>query len=130
MEYLFIYLLQMVDVVYNVSRFVTFLLILLMVFYVLALIVKSAMVAEGSEPKEIESADKVCGNTLKYIVIAIVTSAILWAIPTKQTLLLMGGTYLGKKTITTVVDSGKLEKINTIIDLQLDKYIDELKAGE
>ena len=50
-------------------------------------------------------------------------------IPTKQTLLLMGGTYLGKKAVNEVVQSDKMEKINTIIDLQLDKYIKELQGA-
>lgn len=50
--------------------------------------------------------------------------------PTKQTMLLVGGTYLGKKAVNQVATSDKIEKINTIIDLQLNKYIKELKGNE
>ena len=65
----------------------------------------------------------------KMLIISLVTSLVLLALPTKQTLLLMGGTYLGKRAVNEVVNSDKLEKINTIIDLQLDKYIKELKGN-
>lgn len=58
----------------------------------------------------------------------LVTTIILFALPTKQTLLLMGGTYLGKRAVNEIANSAKLEKINTIIDLQLDKYIKNLKG--
>ena len=51
-------------------------------------------------------------------------------IPTKQTLLLMGGTYLGKKAINAVVTDEKIKKVDTIINLQLDKYIKELQKQE
>lgn len=65
----------------------------------------------------------------KTLTTSLVTSLVLFALPTKQTLLLMGGTYLGKRAVNEVVNSDKLEKINTIIDLQLDKYIKELKGN-
>lgn len=48
-------------------------------------------------------------------------------LPTKQTLLLVGGTYLGKKAINTVITDEKIKKVDTIINLQLDKYIKELQ---
>ena len=47
--------------------------------------------------------------------------------PTKQTLLLVSGIYMGKKTVNQIATSQKLEKINTIVDLQLNKYIKELQ---
>ena len=50
-------------------------------------------------------------------------------LPTKQTLLLVGGTYLGKKAVNKVITSDKLNKVNTIIELELDKRIKELKGG-
>lgn len=65
----------------------------------------------------------------KTLITSLVTSLILLALPTKQTLLLMGGTYLGKRAANKVINSDNLEKINTIIDLQLDRYIKDLKAG-
>jgi hypothetical protein len=40
----------------------------------------------------------------------------------------MGGTYLGKRAVNEIANSAKLEKINTIVDLQLDKYIKNLKG--
>jgi hypothetical protein len=65
----------------------------------------------------------------KIAAACLVSSLFLFLIPTKQTLLLMTGTYLGKRAVSAVATSDKLEKINTIIDLQLDKYIKELQRG-
>ena len=48
-------------------------------------------------------------------------------IPTKQTLLLIGGTYIGKKAVNQVVTDEKIKKIDTIINLELDKRIKELR---
>lgn len=66
----------------------------------------------------------------KLLIISSVLSLILIVFPSQQTMLLIGGTYLGKKAVSAVATSDKLEKINTIIDLQLDKYIKELQRGE
>ena len=60
----------------------------------------------------------------------VATFLILAVIPTKQTLLLMGGTYLGKKAVNAVITDEKIKKIDTIINLQLDKYIEELQGRE
>ena len=60
-----------------------------------------------------------------------ITSLILFILfaltPTKNTFLLIGGTYYGKKAIKQVATSEKLQKIDTIINLELDKRIKELK---
>lgn len=66
----------------------------------------------------------------KLLIISSILSLILIVFPSQQTMLLIGGTYLGKKAVSAVATSDKLEKINTIIDLQLDKYIKELQRGE
>ena len=39
----------------------------------------------------------------------------------------MGATYYGKKAVTAMSNSKKLEKISTIIDLKLDSYIKDLQ---
>ena len=78
-----------------------------------------------------EETDKI--NTLikKYITKPmksfLITGFILLFIPSQQTLVLMGATYYGKKAVTAMSDSKKLEKISTIIDLKLDAYIQELQ---
>ena len=65
----------------------------------------------------------------KFYITCISILIIVSFIPTKQTLLLVGGTYLGKKAINTVITDKKIEKVNTIIELELDKRIKELKGG-
>lgn len=79
------------------------------------------------EDKDTEDVMKFLGILKKVAIVVgmIIISASV--IPTKQTLLLMGGTYLGRKAINTVVTDEKMKKIDTIINLQLDKYIKDLK---
>ena len=64
----------------------------------------------------------------KFYITCIIILITVSLIPTKQTLLLVGGTYMGKKAINTVVTSEKLKKVDTIINLELDKRIKELKG--
>ena len=116
MEYLFIYSLQMADILATVSGVCGFIL----VATTIALIPLFMYKEEDKIAKD--------GFNIVYRVnIALLVIIILGVLaPTKQTLLLMGGTYYGKKAVNAVVTSDKLQKVNTIIDLQLDKYIKEL----
>lgn len=132
MEYLFIYLLQLADMVDCICLF------LMVIIAVLVFVACGVVGGSGYDLDDIFAENRSDGceavaKTLKTIKRAIVGCVVLAItvsfLPNKQTMLLMGGTYLGKKTIATVVDSGRFEKINTIIDLQLDKYIKELKEG-
>ena len=59
----------------------------------------------------------------------VVIFLLLLLVPSQRTMCLLGGVYYGKKVVSNITDSKKIEKVNTIIDLQLDKYIKELKAG-
>lgn len=122
MEYLFIYGLQFADAISVIKNILTALLI--------AYIVLTVVTLQEIRPDD-EDLKKWWNLWIKKILIfLIVTPLILFLLPTKQTMLLIGGTYLGKKAVSAVATSDKLEKINTIIDLQLDKYIKELQRGE
>lgn len=118
MEYLFIYSLQLANYIMCVA---------ICLFIIVPLICFFAALFLSFENEDL----KQHWNSWmkKTLITSLVTSLILLALPTKQTLLLMGGTYLGKRAANKVINSDKLEKINTIIDLQLDNYIKELKAG-
>lgn len=74
-----------------------------------------------------EAQETLTKNIKKFLAIWLGIPLLIFILPAKQTLLLMGGAYLGKQAVNQVVTSQKLAKINTIIDLQLDKYIKELK---
>lgn len=119
MEYLFIYSLQMAD-------YIMFIAICLLVIVPSVCAVASVLFSDDAE----EFKQNWNNWVKKTLITSLVTSLILLALPTKQTLLLMGGTYLGKRAANKVINSDKLEKINTIIDLQLDRYIKDLKAGK
>ena len=117
MEYLFIYGLQLADILNTISK-----------ICIGAFIVNTIGMVPAFIYKDEEADAKKWFDILRKIFIALLTIIILGVLaPTKQTLLLMGGTYYSKKAVTSVVTSDKLQKVNTIIDLQLDKYIKELK---
>lgn len=116
MEYLFIYLLQLADVIYGCIAF----------FILVSGLSATLMFCAG-----IHWVDNSNNKLFKITTLATVISLILLLacnlFPTKQTLLLMGGTYLGKKAINVVATDEKIKKVDTIINLQLDKYIKELQ---
>ena len=117
MEYLFIYGLQLANYIMIIA------ICLLIIVPLLCAFIATIFSYDSEELKQ--NWDNWMKKTLTT---SLATSLVLFALPTKQTLLLMGGTYLGKRAVNEVVNSAKLEKINTIIDLQLDKYIKELKG--
>ena len=111
MEYLFIYLLQLCEVIE------VFAVIFAIAFIILLIMSLGNLITDEQE------------NSKKYFKMSLITLAItgiLCLIPTKQTLLLFGGTYLGKKVITTE----KMQKVNKIIDLELDKRIKALETEQ
>lgn len=118
MEYLFIYGLQM-------ANYITILAVSLLI--ITPIVIGFATIFISYSYEDLQNH---WNNWMKKtFVTSLITSLVLFTLPTKQTLLLMGGTYLGKRAVNEVVNSDKLEKINTIIDLQLDKYIKELKGN-
>lgn len=121
MEYLFIYFLQIFDKVTaydNVLSFCTMSMIVVYLFtYIIFLI-----------EKDCDSTMKAIVAFFKKITICCLSlTVIITFIPTKNTLLLMGGMYLGKKTVNTIITDEKIKKVDTIINLELDKRIGELK---
>ena len=117
MEYLFIYSLQMADILATVSGVCGFILMATIIALIPLFMYKE-------EDKIVKDGFNIVCRVNIILLVIIILSVLA---PTKQTLLLMGGTYLGKKAVNTVVTSDKLEKVNTIIDLQLDKYIKDLQ---
>lgn len=115
MEYLFIYLLHLTGIMETTAILSSIFGFFLWAFYFVF------SLSDSNEDKSVAKALKPWAVTCLIVMILSVI------VPTKETLILMGGTYLGKKAVNQVVTSQKLEKVNTIIDLQLDKYIKELK---
>lgn len=127
MEYLFIYGLQLTNIIEEILFFTIFGAITLIVVSVIFFSINyDDITSDNDWCKNIKNTFEALKNTAITLVI---TSIFMGLLPTKQTLLLMGGTYLGKKAVNEVVQSDKMEKINTIIDLQLDKYIKDLQGA-
>lgn len=118
MEYLFIYLLQLVEVLQDVTRVTNGLAILCTVAFAVIWVVN---IVDGEEYLK-----QVCKSLKPVIIIAVTLSLLLMLVPTKQTLVLIGGLYLSKQAVE--LDS-KIDKINTIITLELDKRIKELSSA-
>lgn len=136
MEYLFIYLLQTLDVI----QFVACVIFIVFIGICVALIINCiatfadccSFIPDKDDIKyesETYKLYKIRKGLIKTAIIAFVLSSVLSFIPTKQTLLFMGGTYLGKKAVNAVATDEKIKKVDTIINLQLDKYIKELQKG-
>lgn len=132
MEYWFIYLLQLMDTLEAINT----LCCLLFLLSGIALIVMGCLTRftyEKFEPDywDIRKDTAICGSKIikKTCIISLVLVLVLSFIPTKQTALMLGGVYLGKKAVSAVVTDEKIKKIDTIINLELDKRIKELKEN-
>jgi len=124
MEYLFIYCLQLFDFCHNFKFFLALAIAISFPMYITALYMGTS---EYMDKKEV-CFNKTLTNLAKNITLASIFLFILFTLlPTKNTLLLVGGTYYGKKAVKQVVTSDKLQKVDTIINLELDKRIKELK---
>lgn len=127
MEYIFFYLLQILDSLNVIA--VTLFIILFILFFVILYFGLDNRRMFGNDDKGYYQEELLVFNKLKKVfTILLVVFSILFFIPSKQTLVLFGATYIGKKTVNTIVTSEKLQKIDTIINLELDKRIKELKA--
>ena len=124
MEYLFIYCLQLFDFCHNCKFFLALAILMSFPMYLVALYCGTS---NYMDKKEIHF-NKTMTNLAKNITLTSISLFILFTLlPTKNTLLLVGGTYYGKKAVKQVVTSDKLQKVDTIINLELDKRIKELK---
>ena len=129
MEYLFIYLLQITDSISGLLVILGFVAILSLISLIVIFYIREAIYASNyTDEKEKQCIDNIKEITKKICIFAVTIFLILCIIPTKQTLLLMGGTYLGKKAVNAVITDEKIKKVDEIINLQLDKYLKELKG--
>lgn len=131
MEYWFIYLLQLMDTL-EVVKILCGLLFVLSGIAFIAMGFLTRFTYEKFEPDyyDISKDTAIHGSKIikKTCIISFCLALVLSFIPTKQTTLMLGGMYLGKKVASTVVTNEKINKIDTIINLELDKRIKELKA--
>ena len=110
-EYLFIYLLQLMDILCVLTVFA-------LLIGIIGSIVSSVILSDRfSDDEAINNARL----TFKISISLLIAGLLMLFIPTKETLLLMTGTYVTKKTIT----NERVEKINKIIDLKLDELVKE-----
>ena len=129
MEYLFIYLLQITDSINSLLEILGIVAILSLISLIVIFYIREAIYASNyTDEKEKQCIDNIKEITKKICIFAVTIFLILCIIPTKQTLLLMGGTYLGKKAVNAVITDEKIKKVDEIINLQLDKYLKELKG--
>ena len=116
MEYLFIYLLQLSDSLDGI--------LCLCVFISIALAITIIVLCVDNYINGNDTSLKPFKN---YCIAFVLISILISLIPNRQTLLLMGATYMGKKAINAVITDSKIQKVNTIINLELDNKIKELQ---
>ena len=126
MEYLFIYLLQMADNLFVLQGFIYILLFISIFAWIFAYMTLDTVSYYNREKST--RTKRLLRYIKKFYITCISILIIASLIPTKQTLLLVSGTYMGKKAINTVITSEKLKKVDTIINLELNKRIKELKG--
>ena len=123
MEYLLIYLLQLFDRIDALNFALWGILGISFIIYATAFIM---YLSDRRYYDSLKPSLKIGRKSLaKFFIVALITMCI----PTKQTLLLLSGTYFGKKAVKQVVTDEKIKKIDTIINLELDKKIKELKGA-
>lgn len=127
MEYLFIYLLQLADSITAILAASVIATIGSGVATVITYFEISTDHPRIEDRKE--ELDKIFKPIKKMFITSTVIMVLVGLIPTRNTLLLMGGTYLGKKAVSAVVTDSKIQKVNTIIELELDRRIKELQTG-
>ena len=126
MEYIFFYLLQILDSL-NTIACTLFLAIIVLSIVMLCFAIQNRDIFD-LEDRYCESEREIWKKLQKVFCGILIAFSFLFFLPSKQTMVLFGATYLGKKTINTIVTNEKLQKIDTIINLELDKRIKELKA--
>ena len=126
MEYLFIYLLQLAEAITAIQFATIALTIFSGVGSLISYFTISTDCGDNVEERETQL-NKIFVPFKKMFITSTIVMVLVGLIPTKNTLLLMGGTYLGKKAINAVVTDTKIQKVNTIIELELDRRIKELQ---
>lgn len=133
MEYLFIYLLQMFYYIDIIKGVFFFLLIAGIIGFIILGFLTGFQYENHKQDGFCQITQNVAKSATKFFKNIIITFGILFLItafvPSRQTLLFIGGTYLGKKAVKQVVTDEKIKKIDTIINLELDKKIKELKGA-
>jgi hypothetical protein len=124
-------LLQLLDSIETIARLVfVFTLVMLISYVGLGCLTKFQYTKyDGGNYMDISQETGVNASKFlqKWLPKCLVLCFVFILIPSKQTLLLFSGVYYGKKTYQQISTNKGLEKVKTIIDLELDKMIRELK---
>ena len=131
MEYVFIYLLQIFEIVDTIQQSLFIFSIISIIFVILLGFLtkfqysnyESTSYIDDLSTEQGQSCSKFCKKAIPLLLIITVLFCLM---PTKQTLLLMSGVYYGKSAVAQITKSEKIKKVNTIIDLELDRLIKEL----
>ena len=131
MDYLFLYLLQVVDVIEGIQIALGFFVALIVILYVVMGFITRFEFGSYEGPDTYGDLNKDfgvnCSNWCKKCLTIFGTIFLItFFIPTKTTTLMLGGLFLGKKVVNQMSTDDKIKKIDTIISLELDKRIKEL----
>ena len=131
MDYLFLYLLQVVDVIEGIQIALGFFVVSTIILYIVMGFITNFEFDNYKGPDTYGDLSKDfgvnCSNWCKKCLTIFGTIFLItFFIPTKTTTLMLGGLFLGKKVVNQISTDDKVKKIDTIISLELDKRIKEL----
>lgn len=115
MDYLYLYLLGLAD------TFIALKVLITIIFSIFAI----GMAVDWYGERNKSYFEEEFGKSKKVTIILGIVTALVLAVPTKESLILMGGLHYGKKVVT----NERIEKVNKIIDLELDHKVQELLEG-
>ena len=132
MEYLFIYLLQFCSILDTLRGAMAIAVFVLIIFNIIIGFLTRFEFEKFEKKDYLDISTSMGQNASKFckkaVPICAVCFILLCLIPSRQTVLLFGGMYMGKKAVKSVINDEKIKKVNTIIELELDKKIKELKG--
>lgn len=127
MEYLWIYLFQLVQFFDTIRPILCILTTTFILSYVFLSIQNKVVNCDDKDTQDLINFLRI---SKPLLIICIFLSLVCIFIPTKETMLLFGGTYLSKYVIKSTIIDDKIKKIDQVIDLQLDSYIKELQLNK
>lgn len=135
MEYLFIYAMQLAKAVEGLQILCVIFAVLMFVALVFA-VCYTIDCRLGWSQEDCEgniqdiTALKIRKLLLKLLCVFALVAGLLSLVPTEKTLTIIGGVYLGKKAVAAAGIDTKLDKVNAIVEYQLDKYLKEIKPND
>lgn len=124
--YLFLYLLQLAELRNCLIATALCLVVLMCILlFIVAMLTEFDVILH---PDACEKESKAFEGIKNFGIKTIIFIFLVGLIPCKTVIAMAGGLYFGNKAVKAISADEKMQKVNEIINLQLDKTIEEIKA--